>query len=784
MNEEIKEKPVILPPFKHFIMTVGAIPSSYLESMTYYEMLVWFTNYLGKTVIPAINENGEAVIELQNLFVELQDYVNNYFENLDVQDEINNKLDEMAESGQLTDIIAQYLGLAGVLAYDTKNDMKIAENLANNSICKTLGDTNYNDGKGAFYKIRQVLNTDIIDDINIVALSDVNLIAEKIRNNNNLKINSNIQLTLLGRTLSKNGITNQRDYESNKHYFSQGQGGCAINDNLYAICYIETNDNLKNDNMSKLEIIDLRDGTVQDSVIFEGGHCNKIFYNPETEKLYTVDCYYLVNNIITLTSNIHEFNVNDLSDYKLIQPTIIDDELNPMNHFEYDKVTGKYYAMSLIDNENKIQVNQINFNTFETINKFYIENYKKYNNNENGVIFQNAVINNDLIYIALTGSQVIKVYDINANLIEILNLPKDIDTIYRNEELEGFSIYNNRFYCNCWNNINNLRNSINIFYTFSLNENSPKTENEYFSNSLNIYVDKETDVWCPKGTENLPFNEIYELQNYLQVPELQNTNITIILKENETVDEYDRFTINGNNNVIIEANNNKISPNVHGTLILYKGKIYRSNPNDLPFHIQINGNVKMFECAFEEEFVNNIIIGNYGTLEFANSNQYTLTDKSKILIDMAFGSELITNLDIAQLYFRSDNTYLLNNQYKINKSEIDSSAIADYDYNDFMTQNNLNPLSSQFNRFKKIIVEYSFMDSGLRYYKTAIKRDYINISDTNMSDGNTTYLNIYEMTIQFTANKIKVLHNKSYNVLGSNWDSSTQLLKLQNIWLA
>lgn len=181
MNEEIKEKAVILPPFKHFIMTVGAIPTSYLESMTYYEMLVWFTNYLGKTVIPAINENGEAVIELQNLFVELQDYVNNYFDNLDIQTEVDNKLDEMAESGQLADIIAQYLEVASVLGFDTKADLKLAENLVDGSITKTIGENTYNDGKGSFYKIRTITSGDIIDDNNILALANFpTLIAEKI----------------------------------------------------------------------------------------------------------------------------------------------------------------------------------------------------------------------------------------------------------------------------------------------------------------------------------------------------------------------------------------------------------------------------------------------------------------------------------------------------------------------------------------------------------------------------------------------------------------------------
>jgi hypothetical protein len=86
----------------------------------------------------------------------------------------------MAESGQLSDIIAQYLELACVLAYDTKTAMKQAVNLFNGSIAKTLGSSTYNDGKGAFYKVREIQNTDVVDDDLIVALSDTNLVAEKI----------------------------------------------------------------------------------------------------------------------------------------------------------------------------------------------------------------------------------------------------------------------------------------------------------------------------------------------------------------------------------------------------------------------------------------------------------------------------------------------------------------------------------------------------------------------------------------------------------------------------
>ena len=109
MNDNIEKEVITLKPFKKFCMTIGELPSSYVETMTYYESLLWFTKYLQDTVIPAINNNGEAVTELQGLFTELQDYVNNYFDNLDVQEEINNKLDEMVEDGTMEQLIGEYL---------------------------------------------------------------------------------------------------------------------------------------------------------------------------------------------------------------------------------------------------------------------------------------------------------------------------------------------------------------------------------------------------------------------------------------------------------------------------------------------------------------------------------------------------------------------------------------------------------------------------------------------------------------------------------------------------
>ena len=158
-----------LTPFKLQVLENFPFIDEDFDAITNYELLCKVVEYLNKTI-------GE-VSELDNKVNEFQ----NYFDNLDVQEEINNKLDKMAESGQLTDIIAQYLNLAGVLAFNTLNDLKSATNIANGSTTRILGKVTYNDGLGAYYKIRTLINTDVIDNDNLVALTNYpTLVAEKI----------------------------------------------------------------------------------------------------------------------------------------------------------------------------------------------------------------------------------------------------------------------------------------------------------------------------------------------------------------------------------------------------------------------------------------------------------------------------------------------------------------------------------------------------------------------------------------------------------------------------
>lgn len=164
-----------LTPFRWCMLQSFPFIEATFDAIDNYGLLCKIIEYVNKN-IDKTNELGIKVEEL-----------NNWFTSLDVQEEINKKLDEMAESGELQEIIAQYLQLAGILAYNTLNDMKNAENIVAGSFIKTFGYDYFNDKKGAFYKARNLKNTDLIDNITIVALKDENLVAELIKNEEYIK---------------------------------------------------------------------------------------------------------------------------------------------------------------------------------------------------------------------------------------------------------------------------------------------------------------------------------------------------------------------------------------------------------------------------------------------------------------------------------------------------------------------------------------------------------------------------------------------------------------------
>lgn len=144
-------QPLPLPPFKAFL--ASNIPSVYDNTLSYYDELTKLIGYIETVILPTVNTNTTDIEKLNESFKQLKSYVDNYFNNLDVQEEINNKLDEMAEDGTLQEIVATYLQSNVTWTFDNIADMQSATNLIAGSYAKTLGKDEVNDGEGAYYYI-------------------------------------------------------------------------------------------------------------------------------------------------------------------------------------------------------------------------------------------------------------------------------------------------------------------------------------------------------------------------------------------------------------------------------------------------------------------------------------------------------------------------------------------------------------------------------------------------------------------------------------------------------
>ena len=199
----------ILPPFKWFVLENFPYIEDDFDALTNWQLFCKLGKEMNK-IIEKCNLTGEQVENLTNAFNTLKAYVDNYFENLDIQEEVNIKLDEMAESGELAELISQYLESQAIIGFNTCSSLASATNLANGSFARTLGRNTYTDGYGAFYKIRTRTNADVPDGYNLIALTNTeNLVAEKIGDSTITSIQSDVS-TLQGQVATINQKLNKK----------------------------------------------------------------------------------------------------------------------------------------------------------------------------------------------------------------------------------------------------------------------------------------------------------------------------------------------------------------------------------------------------------------------------------------------------------------------------------------------------------------------------------------------------------------------------------------------
>lgn len=393
MNNIIK-----LSPLQKFCCTIGNLPSSYLVSLTYEEQILWLCNYLENTVIPTINQNGEAVTELQNLYVQLKNYVDNYFNDLNLQEEINNKIDELIENGQLINII-----MSTINTFNTVDEMSSSNRLVNGSFAKTLGYFTKNDNGGAFYfissqnlndlskiNINNNLYAYLVPDTslnirqfginyneadvtqkfqNLANYIEINNIENLIFNENDIINLSNI-ITFNFNNISyfKLSLNNSKiNFISNIRYFNTGIINLRFNKDLENICIIE-NGNFDGSGVTP---------DFSSTNVNPNGGCGAIFTN-YARKLIAKNCnfsnwfysaciwsHFTDNAII---ENCNGVNIGGRS------ATNDEDARGDALYFGY---SGIHYQdeTTAIDNENSKEVNikilNCNFSSYTPVNNLY-----------------------------------------------------------------------------------------------------------------------------------------------------------------------------------------------------------------------------------------------------------------------------------------------------------------------------------------------------------------------------------------------------------------------------
>ena len=108
MSDNNEKELNYISPFKYQLIQAFPFIADDFDQLTAYGLFCRLAEKVNELVTNNNNLNDDMVLYIQK-FNALKTYVETYLENLDVQDEIDNKLDEMVENGTLTEIISSYI---------------------------------------------------------------------------------------------------------------------------------------------------------------------------------------------------------------------------------------------------------------------------------------------------------------------------------------------------------------------------------------------------------------------------------------------------------------------------------------------------------------------------------------------------------------------------------------------------------------------------------------------------------------------------------------------------
>ena len=161
---------------KKLCVTIGNLPSSYVDSLSYYECLMWLCNYIEKTIVPAINDNSEAITELQayveQYLVDMdevkQQIIEIFDKCYDLQNQITSNDSDIAELYELVGNLKTYTDNLVNESYNIlKQYVDYNDEILDNKITNIqIGQIEvYNPTNGLLQPLQQVLN-DIAEQAN------------------------------------------------------------------------------------------------------------------------------------------------------------------------------------------------------------------------------------------------------------------------------------------------------------------------------------------------------------------------------------------------------------------------------------------------------------------------------------------------------------------------------------------------------------------------------------------------------------------------------------------
>lgn len=316
----------------------------------------------------------ETVNEYIGKFVALKDFVDDYFDNLDVQQEINNKLDDMLAQGTLQEIITTYIQSNVAWTFDTVADMKLATNLINGSFAQTLGFYSVNDGGGALYKIT---NTGTANEMDIIAIGGTLYAHLNEKDNINIK-----QLGAKGNntdddsTIFAYGLNNYKNIEipnatyllSNEMVISNsGIKVKGVNKPILSIASSTNGFKISNCNNIEFDNLDFKAQAHYDSGTNPDNHMLRIF---NANNIIVKNCVFeygrmgltigKANNVIVKNNEFHHFKGWGLyigadatfsTTYSIVNQIRVENNISHDGTYDGIKMTGLIYNAIIEGNE-------------------------------------------------------------------------------------------------------------------------------------------------------------------------------------------------------------------------------------------------------------------------------------------------------------------------------------------------------------------------------------------------------------------------------------------------